>query len=91
MAKTEKMLSDKEHRNQFLEANVLNFLLLSWLESNHEPKGQLLQAVQNAKAITATTIDKLTSDYEDAKDSVDLMLTHLDNELHKILIKEPME
>jgi len=75
----------REHRTIFLEATVVNFLVLSWIEANYKLSGNVLRGCENAKAITATTIDKLTTDYADLKDSVDLMLTHLDHELHKIV------
>ena len=86
MEKKERVLSDKEHRNQFLEATVANYLVLHWLE-NKKPEGNLLRGIQNAKAITSTTIDRLTSDYPDLKISVDVMLVALDNALHRLLIE----
>ena len=85
MSKKERTLTDKEHRSQFLEANAVNYLLLNYLEAKYKPEGNLLRGIQNAKAITATTLDKLTEDYPDLKNSVDMMLTTLDHEMHKCL------
>jgi len=85
MDKKERTLSDKEHRSQFLEATVVSYMVLHYIETHYKPTGNLLRGTQNAKAITATTLDKLTNDYPDLKNSVDMMLTTLDHELHKLL------
>jgi hypothetical protein len=84
MDKKERKLSDKDHRNQFLEAAVVNFLLLHTFEQNHKSaSGNLIRGVQNAKAIAATTIDKLTTDYPDLRGSADVMLSILGVDLEK--------